>query len=170
MNAIWFYLSKQTAPRLKSRWIVFHPWVSQIASPCDNNSYFSAKASVTAASASEGGILSSSWPSRPRVRWKVSFREPALEMMALKSWGRMELRLGRERLLPWGNIQEAGVGMFVCFHRFHKGEQVTLSNVTLWKVNGRECCSLLKFRKYKCSDGTSELCWQYALPVKLFWH
>lgn len=102
--SVFTHLSKQTAPRLKSSWVVFQPWVSEhAASPWASRSYLSAKASVTAASASIGVIRSSSWPRSPRMRWKVSFREPALDMTALKSCGRMELRLGRDSVLPWGH-------------------------------------------------------------------
>lgn len=101
------YLSKHTAPRLKSSWVVFHPKLSDPrVSPCDSNSYLSARASVTAASASIGGIQSNSWPSSPRVRWKVSLREPALETTALKSCGRIEVTLGRDRVVPCGDKRD----------------------------------------------------------------
>lgn len=96
------HLSRQTAPRLKSSWVVFQPTLSDPgASTCDSKSYLSTRASVMAASASAGEMQSKSWPSNPRVRWKVSFREPALETTALKSCGRMEFTLGIDSVEPW---------------------------------------------------------------------
>ncbi len=99
------YLSRHTAPRLKSNWVVFQPGTSSAApSPRVSNSNLSVSASATAASASAGEILNRSCPRRPSVRWYVSFRQPAFEMTTLNSSGRMGLRVDKDSELPCGGL------------------------------------------------------------------
>lgn len=96
-------LSRHTAPRLNISWVVFQPCVSLIAPLADaRSSYFSERASVTAASASAGEMRRSSCPRSPRVRWYASFRHPALEITTRKSRGRIGLRPEREIVVPCG--------------------------------------------------------------------
>lgn len=63
------YLSRHTAPRLKSRWVVFQPSGVTELSPAANRLCLAERTLITAASTSDGKRRIINWPRRPSVRW-----------------------------------------------------------------------------------------------------
>lgn len=175
------YLSRHTAPRLKSSWVVFQPGTSSAAPSLRvRSSNLSVSASDTAASASAGAILNRSCPRRPSVRWYVSLRQPAFEMTTLNSSGRMGLKLDKDTGLPYRGLhlnisifcriemwKTKEVFKMVTNQTFSKVISANKPKASNYRLNWNFCCYRFGCRQHCCQQSQNSLSGAFSKHVFL---